>query len=268
MSGQRPAPSRRRSTLPSGAPRALWRPRWRWIKAALKRGANWRRCYSNVPRWLRWSSGDEDSSRHVASLDAVDTSGEHRQRWRQPGSLSVRTVPSDAKIQHPTSSDRRRNPVLHQSVLVRPCRARLRARVASRLLQAAYRKSRKRRYAVPVRGEEGRDHLGPHPPPVAWGHPDRLHFRACRAVPLRGPRRGVATVVSQCCAGSRAATGRVPDQETRDDVRENGSSSCRACRPRSALRGCQRSRRFRARLRSPKPAMATGNCSSRFPTGR
>jgi formylglycine-generating enzyme required for sulfatase activity/tRNA A-37 threonylcarbamoyl transferase component Bud32 len=40
----------------------------------------------------------DDVARHMASLDAVDVSGEQRERWRQPGSLSIRTVPSGAKI--------------------------------------------------------------------------------------------------------------------------------------------------------------------------
>ena len=40
----------------------------------------------------------EDLARHLGTLEIVDTTGEQRQRWRQPGALSVRTVPSGAKV--------------------------------------------------------------------------------------------------------------------------------------------------------------------------
>ena len=40
----------------------------------------------------------EDLSRHLGFLDAIDGSGAYRQRWRQPGSLSVRTDPPGATI--------------------------------------------------------------------------------------------------------------------------------------------------------------------------
>jgi serine/threonine protein kinase/formylglycine-generating enzyme required for sulfatase activity len=40
----------------------------------------------------------EDLARHLIHLQAVDTSGQMMQRWRQPGSLAVRTVPAGAQI--------------------------------------------------------------------------------------------------------------------------------------------------------------------------
>ena len=40
----------------------------------------------------------EDLARHLAALEAVDVTGEQRRRWRQPGSLFVRTSPTDARI--------------------------------------------------------------------------------------------------------------------------------------------------------------------------
>ena len=40
----------------------------------------------------------EDLARHLATLESIDTVGEQRQRWRQPGALSVRTVPSGATV--------------------------------------------------------------------------------------------------------------------------------------------------------------------------
>ena len=36
--------------------------------------------------------------RHVAALDAVDTSGEQRRRWRQPGTVAVQTDPPGARV--------------------------------------------------------------------------------------------------------------------------------------------------------------------------
>jgi formylglycine-generating enzyme required for sulfatase activity/predicted Ser/Thr protein kinase len=40
----------------------------------------------------------EDLARHLGLLETVDTSGDQRKRWRKPGSLSLRTIPSEAKI--------------------------------------------------------------------------------------------------------------------------------------------------------------------------
>ena len=40
----------------------------------------------------------DDLARYVTAMDAVDTLGDHRRRWRQPGALSIRTSPAGAKI--------------------------------------------------------------------------------------------------------------------------------------------------------------------------
>jgi serine/threonine protein kinase/formylglycine-generating enzyme required for sulfatase activity len=40
----------------------------------------------------------EDLARHLASLEAADLTGEQRQRWRQPGSVSIGAVPAGAKV--------------------------------------------------------------------------------------------------------------------------------------------------------------------------
>jgi formylglycine-generating enzyme required for sulfatase activity len=40
----------------------------------------------------------EDLARHLTSLETIDPTGEQRQRWAQPGSLSVGTTPSGARI--------------------------------------------------------------------------------------------------------------------------------------------------------------------------
>jgi len=49
---------------------------------------------ANAERELR----REDVARHVAALDAVDTSGDQRRRWRQPGMVTIETEPPGAQV--------------------------------------------------------------------------------------------------------------------------------------------------------------------------
>ena len=49
---------------------------------------------ANAERELR----REDVARHVAALDAVDTAGDQRRKWRQPGTIAVQTDPAGAQV--------------------------------------------------------------------------------------------------------------------------------------------------------------------------